>query len=42
VLAVNAEGSYGRWQYRLIKDVSEIGAMLTAATAVSSSSKSLT
>jgi hypothetical protein len=31
--ASNAEGSYGRWRYLLIKQPSAIGAALTAALA---------
>ncbi len=31
VAAVNAEGSYGRWRYALVKDVSQVGPVLTAA-----------
>jgi type III restriction enzyme len=33
VAAVNAEGSYGRWGYALVKDVAEIGRALEQAKA---------
>jgi type III restriction enzyme len=33
VAAVNAEGSYGHWQYALVKQVSDIGRVLAAALA---------
>jgi type III restriction enzyme len=33
VAAVYAEGSYGRWRYALVKQVSDIGAVLAAALA---------
>jgi hypothetical protein len=33
VAAVNAEGSFGRWQYALVKQVSAIGAELSEALA---------
>ena len=36
VAAVNAEGSYSRWQYVLVKNVSDLGGLLAAALADSS------
>jgi hypothetical protein len=33
VAAINAEGSFGRWQYVLVKKVSGIGAVLSTALA---------
>jgi type III restriction enzyme len=33
VAAVNAEGSYGRWRYAMVKQVSDITGVLTTAQA---------
>jgi type III restriction enzyme len=32
VAAVNAEGSYGRWAYRIAKKTTEVSGIITAAT----------
>jgi type III restriction enzyme len=37
VAAVNADGKHGFWQYRVVKDVSEVGPALDAAVAVARS-----
>ena len=42
VAAVNAEGSYGFWMYRIVKDVSSIAGVLNAALAEASSARTRT
>jgi len=32
VAAVNAEGSYGRWAYRIAKKTTEVSGIITAAS----------